>query len=71
MLVLHLSHSAKINCYERLIVLIHSWHPSSNQIWTLLWYDLGGLGRTVSISARSHDTPWDTDRTYLHSLFGS
>ena len=71
MLVLHLSHSAKINGYERLIVLIHSWHPSSNQIRTLFWYDLGGLGRTVAISARSHDVPWDTDRTYLHSLFGS
>ena len=71
MLVLHLSHSAKINGYERLIVLIHSLYPSSNQMRTLFWYELGGLGRTVAISARSHDVPWDTDRTYLHSLFGS
>lgn len=55
MLVLQLFHSAKINGYEALIVLIHSCHPSSNQIRTLFWYLLGGLGRTVSISARSID----------------
>ena len=69
MLVLQLFPCAIFNGYEALIVLTHSCSPVQTKLGRFFGIYCDGIGSFRIYQCMVGKQPWDTDRTYLHSLF--